>query len=108
MDKQLRKNSAYMFMFNLALSDFVISTLDHVFTNIGKNFKNSYKKAIIKKKYMSVYLKEYFLVRFFTKDDLTCAYFLDQYAYHRVEQVCLTWDFWLLTGKFQNNSNTKY
>ena len=36
MDKELRKNSAYMFMFNLAMSDFIISFFDHVFTNIGK------------------------------------------------------------------------
>jgi hypothetical protein len=34
-DKSLRKNSAYMLMFNLALSDILISTLVHTFTNIG-------------------------------------------------------------------------
>ena len=34
-DKELRKNSAYMLMFNLAMSDILISTLVHTFTNIG-------------------------------------------------------------------------
>ncbi len=34
-DKELRKNSAYILMFNLAMSDILISTLVHTFTNIG-------------------------------------------------------------------------
>jgi len=34
-DRGLRKNSAYMLMFNLAMSDILISTLVHTFTNIG-------------------------------------------------------------------------
>ena len=34
-DRELRINSAYMLMFNLAMSDILISTLVHTFTNIG-------------------------------------------------------------------------
>ena len=34
-DRDLRINSAYILMFNLAMSDILISTLVHTFTNIG-------------------------------------------------------------------------
>ena len=42
MDKELRKNSAYMIMFNLAMADIGISTFVHTFTSVGnKNITNN-------------------------------------------------------------------
>ena len=44
-DQKLKKNPAYMLMFNLALSDIAISTVVHLFTNIGRigNVKINFK-----------------------------------------------------------------
>lgn len=45
-DKNLNKNPAYMFMFNLALADISISIFVDGFTNIGNSRIPSYRKFI--------------------------------------------------------------
>ena len=46
MDKELRKNPAYMLMFNLALADIGISTFVHTFTSVGNKLQK-YKHLIL-------------------------------------------------------------
>ena len=47
-DQKLKQNPAYMLMFNLALSDLAISTVVHLFTNVGIYFGEEFFREKLK------------------------------------------------------------